>query len=390
MSEADGRTRRGFTADAIDWSTPAPDPPASKRTLSPRTRMVFALVVALVAGGALIAGPSHGRRTPPAGRVAAQTAWPGAQRADIPANLPDGPAYQPVLFLDARTSIGTAASPDGTAMRLVLRRPDDSVRQLRRTPIGEDHSFGNFTVTGDDVAWVETTATACQLWTINLRAETPPRLVTADTGDALFYASQYDLVIADNRLHWVSAAPRDANATTIRSVPLTGGPVETRTEPGRWSLSAWPWLIDGISDITGTTRVRNMLTHRDIAVAALGAQTCSPTWCRIVTPTADRTSRIDLMHPDGTGRRRVGGGLASPALQDVAPLDRFEVLSEPTGTSDLTGTARLLVYDLATGHTIDISPDVGNASYGNGVLWWSTGLRDAITWHALDLRTVTG
>ena len=69
-------------------------------------------------------------------------------------------------------------------------------------------------------------------------------------------------------------------------------------------------------------------------------------------------------------------------------LDRFELLSETGPDSDLTGTAGLLIYDLATDRTVDVSPAVDGVFCRGGVLWWATGDQDSLVWHTLDLRTV--
>ena len=100
-----------------------------------------------------------------------------------------------------------------------------------------------------------------RLWTAGLRDAAPARELTADTGRAAFYQSEYDLVIAEGRLHWVANGP--ARETELRSVALTGGPVEVRTEAGTWALSAWPWQIDGVDGSAGTTTVRNIATGKD-------------------------------------------------------------------------------------------------------------------------------
>nr|BFE71468.1 hypothetical protein GCM10020092_047690 [Actinoplanes digitatis] len=59
------------------------------------------------------------------------------------------------MFLDARTAAGTAPTPDGTAVRLLVRGPDGSVRELRRLPLESNPEFGNLTADGDDLVWTE-------------------------------------------------------------------------------------------------------------------------------------------------------------------------------------------------------------------------------------------
>ena len=348
------------------------------------------LGTALAASAVLLAVPPAGAKPKPAAPALAALAWPRAQRGSITANLKDGTAYEPLIFLDAQTSVGTAESPDGRSLRLLLRGADASVRQLRSLPVAKDPSFQTFAVAGNELAWAEGSRGGhTQLWLINLRDGKPAKQVTADTGDAVFYRSQYDLVIAEGRLHWAAAGPN--NATEIRSVALTGGPVDTRVEPGNWELSAWPWLVNGVTEAAGTTGLRNLATNQDVAVAGVGnrsATNCSPTWCRVVTLARDGYNNIDLMHPDGTARRRIAGGTATTVIADTAPLDRFDILAEQGPTSDLTGNVELIAVEIATHRTIEVSPDAGKVAYRDGVLWWSTGSLDTFVWHSIDLRTV--
>jgi len=360
--------------------------------VSHRRLGALGLIVALAAAAGLLFLAHHGGDEPdPPARAALTTVWPDAQRADLPGNLPDGPIYHPGLFLDARTSIGTAPAPDGTAVRLVVRAADGALRELRRLPLAGNPAFDNFTSAGGEVAWTESAGGRTSgVWAASLTTGAPARLLTSDTGNPVFYGSQYDLVIAEDRVHWVAAGPGDAQVTEIRSVPLAGGEVTVAEEPGTWSLSAWPWLTDGAGDQTGTTRLRNPVTKRDVEVSTTGAEltTCGPVWCRVMVLTSDTLARIDVMHPDGTARRRIAGGDTRAALPDVALLDRFEILSEPQPDSDLTGTEALLVHDITTGRTVDVDPAVNGTFSRGGVLWWSTGDQDHIVWHTLDLRTV--
>jgi hypothetical protein len=350
------------------------------------------LAVSLAAAaGLLLLSPRGDDEPEPPARAALTSVWPDAQRADIPGNLPDGPVYHPGLFLDARTSVGTAPAPDGTSMRLLVRAADGALRELRRLPLSGNPTFDNFTAAGGEVVWTESADGGTpQVWAANLTTAAEPRMLTADTGNAVFYGSQYDLVIAEDRVHWVAAGEDAEQVTEIRSVPLAGGEVTIAEEPGTWSLSAWPWLADGAGDQTGTTRLRNPVTKRDVEVRTTGAEltTCGPAWCRVMVMTSQDLARIDVMHPDGTARQRIAGGNARAALPDVAILDRFEVLSEPQPDSDLTGTEALLVYDIRTGRTVDVNVAVDGAFSRGGVLWWSTGDQDTIVWHTLDLRTV--
>jgi len=347
------------------------------------------LLVALIAGGALIAYPVEDDKPAPAGRVGLTAAWSGAQRADFPGNVPDGPVYHPLIFLDARTSVGTAAAPEGTAERLVLRAADGTIKELRRRPLDTRPEFGTMAVSGENLVWTESAdGGPVEVWTGRTSGEGVRRL-TRDTGDPVFYGSQWDLVIADGRAWWAAAA-KEAEVTEIRSVALTGGKVTVRREPGAWALSAWPWLTDGGGEQTGTTVLRSLTGNREQRIETSGAElsTCGPAWCRVMVMTSDGLARIDAMRPDGSQRRRIAGSAAGAAITDVAILDRFEILSEATPTSDLTGTEGLLVHDLQTDRTVEVSTAATGAFARNGVLWWATGDQDSLVWHTLDLRTV--
>jgi hypothetical protein len=351
---------------------------------------LLGLGAALVATALLlVAYPGH-PAPPPDQPVPAAMAWPRAQGATFGSALPDGTAYQPRFFLDAATSIGTVPDAGHQSLRLVVRGGDSSVRQLRSLPLRDMPWFGGFALAGDVLAWAEQSqGESLQMWVVNLRDGRPARELTDDTGDAVLSGSAHDLQIADGGLHWAAATQDHPDLTEIRSVALTGGSVDIRRVPGSWELSAWPWLVDGRGVPRGTTIVRNLLTNRDIAIpsSARQATRCSPSWCQVVSPST-AGFRVEVAHPDGTDREAVSDGTAVPAIADVAPLDRFEVLSQLGAYSDVTGTRQLLVFDLVTRRTVEVSPAARTVACSGSVLWWSTDTRDAPVWHSLDLRTV--
>jgi hypothetical protein len=352
-----------------------------------RVRTAVTLMAALLAAGALLIGGRHEKRPPVASqRMSIGQAWPRAAQAELPNLL-----VTPKLFLNATTAVGTVPTRDGTFLRLAVETVDGRQRELHRLPADVNPQFENVTAAGDELIWTEATdRRRLQLWTANLRTGGPARRLTADTGDALFFGTRYDLVVAGGRVYWAAAPDSDrARATQIRSVALTGGPVRVREEPGEWALTAWPWLTDNPAGPSSTVRLRNMDSGRDVQVATSGVEssTCTPTWCRVLVMAGDRLARIDVMHPDGSGRRRVAGSGAQAAVADVAVLNRFEILAEPHPDSDLTGTASLLVYDIGTGRTVTVTAAAAGAFTGIGILWWSTGDPDNLVWHTLDLRT---
>jgi hypothetical protein len=353
------------------------------------------LAVALAAAVTLVVLGGKDRPTPgPTGPLTLAAAWPEAAVVDLPASLADGPAYNPVYFLDPTTSYGTAPSPDGAALRLLRRAADGTVRELRRLPIADSPQYGGFVSDGTIIAWSESVTDAkgqarSQMWAADLAGAAPARRLTADTGEAVFFNSEYDMVIADGRLHWAAVAPDD-DATQLRSVPLAGGAVTTTTEPGQWALSRWPYLVSAGSGQSGPVAVRDPAQRRtsEVDVSASELATCSPTWCRVLLLSSDGPTRIDLMRPDGADRRRTAGGTATAALIDVAVLDRFEVFTQAGPEGPLASNQELFLYDLTDRRTVLAAGSVGLVSYRAGVLWWSTGVDETTVWHALDLRTL--
>jgi hypothetical protein len=166
--------------------------------------------------------------------------------------------------------------------------------------------------------------------------------------------------------------------------------VDARVEAGSWQLSAWPWLVDGVAAASGATTLRNLTTGQDVPVAAppRSVTNCSPTWCRAVSFDDDGYPRIELMRPDGSHRREIATGEVETQIADIALLDRFEVYARVDANANLTGNAQVLLYEIATRRTVEISPDASGVEFRGGVLWWTTGSQDAFVRHALDLRTI--
>jgi hypothetical protein len=346
--------------------------------MTARTRI--ALGTALLAAGALLAGALPDQPvTPVAGAgLTADQAWPGAQRADL-RDL----TVEPLLFLDATTAVGTVV--DGDSVRLSVEKAG-VLQDIRRLPA--DARFEGLTVNDGRLIWAESVdARPVEIWTAGQNGGGPRRL-TADTGNTLFYGNQHDLVVADGRVHW--AAGDGDKITQIRSVALTGGAVQVREEKGQWALSAWPWLTDDTGTQSGQVRLRDMVTGREVQVPTSGVEStmCSPAWCRVMVMSGEGLARIDLMRPDGSDRRRVAGAGTQAAVNDVAVLDRFEILSVPGPDYDLTGAAGLIVHDLQTARTVPLAVAADTAATKDGVLWWSTGDQEAAVWHTVDLRTI--
>jgi hypothetical protein len=365
------------------------------RRLLHRPAGAVALGAALAIGAVLLALPPVGEPLA-AGPLTLSAAWPSARVGPLPASMPDGPAYSPLYLLDVRTSVGTAPTADGTRLRLLLRIGDGAPRELRSLAMDADPLFGGLTSAGDLIVWAETTTetggrTVTRLYAVDRRSAAPPRLLTGDTGAIAFFNSQYDLVIADDRVHWVAVGPSEEPVTELRSVPLAGGTVTTRTEPGPWARSAWPWLVSAVTVQSGEAQLRDLVARKRFTVPAAATElvTCSPRWCRVQVIAGGGPARLDLMRPDGTDRRRIAGPTETAAVVDVAVLDRFEVLTRAGQGGGAVNDQDLLLYDVQTQRTAAVATGVGTVVCRAGLLWWSTGDVDDAAWHSLDLRTLT-
>lgn len=365
---------------------------------------VGALAAAVVAAAWLVVAPAP---QSPAARPAAVTSapaallplgqrWPQAKVVDTPGVLADGAVLQPLLYVDADTAVGTAPTPNGDAVRLLVRTRG-GVRQLQRVSQDRHPQFLGLAVAAGMLFWAQLEVqpsgpATTQIWRAPLDGPAGAARLTADTGAAVFFESQYDLEVHDGRVYWVAAAPGDDLVTEVRSVPVAGGPVQMTRVPGAFGFAAWPWLRTAPGAAGGgPLRLHNLDTGRDLVVPASPVETvvCGAVWCRSVVAGTAGATRYDLMRPDGSDRRRVGGGSLSAVLYDVALLDRFEPVSDATGASATTLGLRLLLYDLTDGRLILVADAAGQILGRDGMLWWSTGDENAPVWHSLDLRSLS-
>jgi len=157
-------------------------------------------------------------------------------------------------------------------------------------------------------------------------------------------------------------------------------------------LTAWPWLTTSPGATGDHAELDNPTTGARVTVPAPDGQmiTCTPVWCRLIADNAQQTQRIELMHPDGTGRQVLGDANSTALSDDVALRDRFEVLADPTPTSSPTIVIeRVWLYDLTRRRSVLLTPAASNAGARGDYVWWSTGDNETLAWHALDLRSLT-
>jgi hypothetical protein len=332
------------------------------------------VAAALAVVGLLLALPQPARDRPaPAGPSTLAARWPAARVVDVPATLPDGTGYTPGLIVSAAVSVGYATRPGSQHTTLGVLA-DRRLRPLQELTPGIGDGVAALTADAGRVYWLRGTIGSSSLWSADLSGG-PVRQLVPDAGAVATHSSQYDLQIADGQLHWTVAVP---GATELRSVPLNGGTVHTSTVTGTYAPVTWPWLA-------GPGTLLNPVTGERLATPTGGQVACSRVWCR-VTNGADA---VVLQRPGGDGRRIVPASTGTPALADVALLDRFVVLTAPTSSNPDSAVFRLVLYDLATGRPVTAAPAVGQVVGASPWLCWATGDQETLAWHALDLRTLT-
>ncbi len=352
--------------------------------------------------------PAAGLSSAPTGPPTVATVWPKARPFPIPATFPDGATFTPSAVLDRSTAIGLLASADGTHGDLALvpatgaslgssaaNGTDGAApRILQDQSVADGGSFDGITATADQVFWMHTVSDAdghakVSLWSAS-RAGGPARQLTGDVGAPIFFGSGYDVQVVGDQLRWAATPTGRSDATELRSIPLAGGPVTVRVVPGSWAPSAWPWLVTA-PGATNQVRLHNVDTGVETTVRAPAHKqvTCSPSWCRLIPDNAAGPTETDLIRPDGSQQRVIGGASDAAIASDVALRDRFEVLMAMVSTSGQVTVSRLSLFDITTGRAIQVEGAATNAGARGDFVWWSTGDNETLAWHALDLRTLT-
>ncbi|NUR71816.1 MAG: hypothetical protein HOU81_13415 [Hamadaea sp.] len=353
---------------------------------------VAALVVALAASVRLLTLPAP---HPPGTDWTLKEAYPSAAVVDVPGYVEGDWAYQPMLFLDGQTSLGTATPSTGGSTALVILGPEGTLRTVRTLGAEEAPQFGGFTTGDDRIAWLEQTAGDdgqgdAAIW-IAGRDGSDARVLTRDLGDFAFFNSQYDLLIRDSRVYWVAAAPGDGLSSEIRSISVTGGTVSVRRIDGGWQAVGGDWLVTAMTAGGGATALVNWKTGRRTPIPNQQSElvSCSSALCRVLVLGGDGgATRIDVMRTDGSQRHRAASGSVTAALVDVGLLDRWEVYSRQGSGASALARQQVLLYDVRERRTINLSDGAGQIMGRNGFVWWGSGMGDDVTWHVLDLHTL--
>lgn len=351
------------------------------------------LGVAVVAIAGLLALPEPDRPGAPT-RFAVVPTWSGPMPMTVAGRLGDGQLFRPRAYVNPETSVGTAETSDGAFQRLVLRGPGDREVELRRVPSADLPQFDGFVVAGETLVWAESLSQSDQairttLWRSNWSTGAKAALITSDAGEADFFGGQYDLVVQEKKVYWAAVASGGEHSE-IRSVSITGGPVSVQRLDGLFGLSAWPWIIRGGGRGAPVVLV-NLTDGKRIEVPTKDSETatCNPVWCRMGVLEGSTVVRFDIQRTDGSQRRRMAGDEATPSIVDVALLDRFIPLTTDRGEEGDRVGVGLSLYDITTGDTELVAIDVANIHGRDSMLWWSTGIDDELSWHAIDLRELT-
>jgi hypothetical protein len=352
------------------------------------------VAAALAVLGVLIALPATQPAAAPAGPATLADVWPGARPVTLAATLPTGDVYTPLLVLDATTSLGMTSRPGAQGSVLVLLADPAHPRPLQTLSPGTGDTVEAVAATSDRVYWLRSVDGSgggpeqASVWTAR-RDGGPAQPLSTAAGPATTSGSQFDLQVADGRLYWTTARPGPLPATELRSIALAGGPVRVQAFPGSYGLTTWPWLTTTLGGIGGVNELRNAVTGQRVPVVTGSADQpiCTPTRCRVQASGASGT-RIAYGRPDGSGRRVVPPDAGTPAMTDVALLDRFGVLTAPTSTDVNSALQRLVLDDLTANRQVTVDTGVTQVGGYGTWLWWSTGDQETLTWHLLDLSTL--
>jgi len=352
---------------------------------------VAGLVVALAAAARLLTLPSP--HAPGADWTLAE-AFPKASVVDVPGYVDGDWAYQPMLFLDARTSVGTATPSAGGQTALVILGPDGKTRTVRTLGDNDAPQFGGFTAGDDRFAWLEQTAGTdgqgdAAIWVAN-RDGSGAHILTHDVGDFAFFNSQYDMIIREGRVFWIAAAPGDSLSSEIRSIPVGGGDVSVRQMAGGWQAVGGDSLVSAMTAGGGATALVNWKTGRRASIPNQPSElvSCSAALCRVLVLGGDGgATRIDVMRIDGSDRHRAASGSVTASLVDVGLLDRWEVYSRQ-GSASALASQQVLLYDVKEQRTINLADGAGQVMGRDGFVWWGTGTGDYVMWHVVDLHAL--
>jgi hypothetical protein len=355
---------------------------------------VLAVVVAVAVPTPPAASPPAASPSP-AGLTRLRDAWPSASTTTVDGVLPGGMSFEPRLVLDVNTIVGLALTADQSVSQLVVWTKNRALRVLQTMRVSDARTVVGVVVSDGEVYWLESGPGAqgqgtTWVWRAGLLAG-DPEIISSAVSLPAYFDSQYDLELVDGRLYW--AAYLSEGRGEIRSVAVDGGPLQVRSFPQLYGLTAWPWATSSAAGLPGDVDLVNLVTgeHRAVHASVGEFLSCTPTWCRAMTPVKNNTDLIVVLrHPDGSHVVEFNDQSLAPLNKDVAVLDRFEVVESQGNQNLATPTQKLWLHDLSDDKDVLIDENAtATVSSRNGFLWWSTGDNEATVWNLLDLRTLT-
>jgi hypothetical protein len=360
--------------------------------------LVVPTALALVGVLLALPAPRHPAAVPaptPSGAAASSgtdvpgltTVWPAARPFALP--IPsDGSMFVPQLVLSATITVSVATSPDGRQAALVSASADGRTRVLQTATGGLFQGVG---LAEGRLYWMLTAPDPTGRVVVGLWSAAadggPAVLLTPDVGLPLLPGAGPGMQVVGGRLYWTATAPGSdrlappQGPTQLRSVPLAGGPVQVRTVPGVWTMSRWPWLVT-VPD-TGAAPARydldGALATAVVVPSGYRQVSCGPAWCLALGD-----GGAELVRPDGSDPRPLGGAGTRPATGEVVLLDRYAPLLVSAGAVQRL----LLLYDIAARRSVLVAAAVTGAGSDGRYLWWSTGDHEALRWYGLDVSSL--
>ncbi|WP_433468843.1 hypothetical protein [Spirillospora sp. CA-128828] len=339
------------------------DVEAGHRRRRRRRMSAAALAVALIVGGAGVAGVVRSAGKPPdAARtgklkpvsptelgppIKVRTRWPDAVR-NLPDMRADGRALNPITLLDGNTVLGATASTTEVTDKLWaydLRTRTAKLITDVVVPRGWSQDAADFTVGHGEIVWWLAARTAGgernEIWSAPVTGG-PARRITSVVG-----SPPVSLLIDGGNVVWYMDKG-------VYQAPLSGGPAEKLPGTDGYSIISWPWIAPSPSSEKSGVQykvARNVRTgeQRVATVAPIkGVWSCLVTWC-VGRPPIDQGDDQDTSTPV---QRRNGkdGRLLPRSVEEATFLlqDRF-LFYKPPGLR----TKNYVLYDLETEALLD-------------------------------------
>ncbi len=279
--------------------------------------------------------------------------WPEAVRK-IPATLPNGRKFRPVLYLDDHTLlINTESGFEKADMLSAYDLDTGKATELARitTPPRAVIFASDFTAGHGTLAWwtqrKQGQGTVVDIWGVPVTGGTPQK-ITSFPGEL---GGLDHLAIAGGKIAWSLT-----KGGGVHQAPLSGG--EAAPIPGTrgMHLIQWPWAASPSAfDTPESQETQPTFGHllnvetgeRREAIVKPGDRPgiCGITWCIGGRPDQNGSGHYVAHRRDGSAEREIPGSAKAPPA-----LDRF-IVAPASGRTGLEG---VVLYDIVTGRGGDL------------------------------------